>query len=110
MDRFYGMSDGRTLCGMDDAGEMSSWYVFNAIGIYPYSPADAQYIVTVPLFDQVELNLNDKTVTIARTGEDPKISEIECNGKKLAGYFVSHGELIEGQRLTIKTSHSIDAK
>ena len=49
MERFYGMDDGLTLCGMDDAGEMSSWYVFNAIGLYPYSPADEDYIVTVPI-------------------------------------------------------------
>lgn len=110
MDRFYGMSDGRTLCGMDDAGEMSSWYVFNAIGIYPYSPADAEYIVTVPLFDRVELNLSGKTITIAREGDGTKISEVDCGDEKIEGDFVSHGELIEGQRLTIKTSHSRDAQ
>ena len=40
MARFYGMDSGKTLCGMDDCGEMSSWYVFNAIGLYTYSPAD----------------------------------------------------------------------
>src|ERR1039458_4540208 len=41
MSRFYGMGeDGLALSGMDDAGEMSSWYVFNAIGLYPYSPAE----------------------------------------------------------------------
>jgi putative alpha-1,2-mannosidase len=51
MSRFYGMGeDGLALSGMDDAGEMSSWYVFNAIGLYPYSPADPNYIVSVPLF------------------------------------------------------------
>ena len=41
--------------GMDDAGEMSAWYVFNAMGIYTYSPADPEYIVSVPLFDKVHL-------------------------------------------------------
>ena len=41
--------EGLALCGMDDAGEMSSWYVLNAIGLYTYSPADPEYIVTVPL-------------------------------------------------------------
>jgi len=43
---------------MDDAGEMSAWYVFNAIGLYPYSPADDTYIVTVPLFDKVGSSVN----------------------------------------------------
>ena len=51
MSRFYGMGkQGLALSGMDDAGEMSSWYVFAAIGLYPYSPADPRYIVSVPLF------------------------------------------------------------
>ena len=41
MDRFYDMgAEGLAYAGMDDAGEMSSWYVFNAIGLYTYSPAD----------------------------------------------------------------------
>ena len=60
MDRFYGMGeDGNALCGMDDCGEMSSWYVFNAMGFYTYSPADPEYLVTVPLFDEVKLQWND---------------------------------------------------
>ena len=55
MDRFYDMGkDKLAYAGMDDAGEMSSWYVFNAIGIYPFSPADEDYIISVPLFDKVQ--------------------------------------------------------
>ena len=54
MGHYYDMGqDKLAYAGMDDAGEMSSWYVFNAIGLYTYSPADAEYIVTVPLFDKV---------------------------------------------------------
>ena len=68
MSRFYGMGeDGLVLSGMDDAGEMSSWYVFNAIGLYPYSPADPRYIVTVPLFQKTTFKLNEgKTLTILK--------------------------------------------
>jgi hypothetical protein len=40
---------------------MSSWYVFNAIGLYPYSPADPDYVVTVPLFNKVTVALTDTT-------------------------------------------------
>jgi putative alpha-1,2-mannosidase len=70
MSRFYWMGDeGRALCGMDDAGEMSSWYVFNAIGLYPYSPADPDYVVTVPQFNKVTVALTDTTsLTIAKKG------------------------------------------
>ncbi|MCA9233928.1 MAG: GH92 family glycosyl hydrolase [Planctomycetales bacterium] len=104
MDRFYGMDGGRTLCGMDDAGEMSSWYVFNAIGIYPYSPADDQYIVCVPLFDEVELDLGDATVTIVKENAGTKISEIIYDDEPIAGYFIPHRKLAKGKRLTIKAT------
>ena len=104
MERFYGMGEnGLALCGMDDCGEMSSWYVFNAIGIYPYSPADEDYIVTVPLFDKTELKLNDNTLTILKRNTANKITSIADNNQKIQGYFVAHHELIKGGELVITT-------
>ena len=102
MERFYGMDDGLTLCGMDDAGEMSSWYVFNAIGIYPYSPADEEYIISVPIFDEVKVDLSGNTLTIAKENVGTKISEITYNGEKVAGCFIPHSELAKGKLLVIK--------
>ncbi len=105
MSRFYGMgSDGLALCGMDDAGEMSSWYVFNAIGFYPYSPADPKYIVTVPLFSKVVLTMPDKKpLTIVRRNAGVQITDIAVGGKKVDGYFISHRELSHGGKLVIAT-------
>ena len=104
MDRFYGMDvEGLALCGMDDAGEMSSWYAFNAIGLYPYSPADEDYIVSVPLFDQVEMKLNDRTLTILKKNAGKKITGITYGGQKVNGYFLPHHELIKGKQLVITT-------
>ncbi len=67
MNHYYDMgADKLAYAGMDDAGEMSSWYVLNAIGLYTYSPADPEYIVTVPLFDKVTFNLNGRPFTIMK--------------------------------------------
>jgi len=104
MDRFYGMDDGLTLCGMDDAGEMSSWYVFAAMGIYPYSPADDNYIVSVPLFDEVKMKLGRKTLTIAKENAGSKITGITYGSQKIDGYFIKHDELTKGRKLIIKTA------
>ncbi len=103
MNDFYGMGDdGLALCGMDDAGEMSAWYVFNAMGIYPYSPADADYIVSVPLFDRIKLNLNDKgNCVIQKVNNGNKISKIKIGSQVVDGYFVNHLDLYKG--LTIST-------
>jgi len=105
MDRFYGMEhDGLALCGMDDAGEMSAWYVFNAIGFYPYSPADPEYVVSVPLFSKVELALDHhKTFTILKKNSGVKISDITIANHKLDGYFLPHQDMIKGGRMIITT-------
>lgn len=104
MQRFYGMDDGLTLCGMDDAGEMSSWYVFAAIGLYPYSPADVDYIVSVPLFDEVKMKLNRETLTIVKKNSGTKITGITYDKQKVNGYFVPHQSLAKGKELVITTS------
>ncbi len=103
MARFYGMGqDGLALCGMDDAGEMSSWYVYNAIGFYPFSPADPQYLVTVPLFDSVKIHLdNGKTFSLVRKGHGEKLTGLALNGKPLTGYFLPHAAIQNGDRLTV---------
>ncbi len=105
MSRFYGMGeDGLALSGMDDAGEMSSWYVFNAIGLYPYSPADPKYIVSVPLFDKTRFQLaDDMTLTIVKRNSGLKITSINLGGRKIDGYFVNHNDLRAAKELVITT-------
>jgi predicted alpha-1,2-mannosidase len=104
MNHYYDMGkDKLAYAGMDDAGEMSSWYVFNAIGLYTFSPADPEYIVTVPLFDKVKFNLGDKKFTIIKKNSGRKITDILYGGKKLDGYFIGHRDLKRGEKLVIKT-------
>ena len=88
---------------MDDAGEMSAWYVFNAIGLYTFSSADPEYIISVPMFDKVRFKLGDKTFTILKKNKGRKISSILYGGKKLDGYFISHEALKQGNELVITT-------
>lgn len=104
MARFYGMDDGRTLCGMDDAGEMTSWYVFTAMGIYPYSPADDEYIVSAPIFDEVTVQLPDGTFTITKSGDGRKLREITVDGKPLDGWFIPHADLARGADVVVRTT------
>ncbi len=105
MNHYYDMGkDKLAYAGMDDAGEMSSWYVFNAIGLYTYSPADPEYIVTVPLFDQVKFTLGDNTrFTIVKKGNGRKITDITYGDQKIDGWFIPHDLLKQGKQLTITT-------
>ncbi len=106
LNHFYGMGkDQLALAGMDDAGEMSSWYVFNAIGLYTYSPADPSYIISVPLFDKVEFTFGDGTqFSISKRNSGKKITDITYGGKKVDGYFISHSDLKKGKELVITTN------
>ncbi|MEN0053623.1 MAG: GH92 family glycosyl hydrolase [Mucilaginibacter sp.] len=106
MNHFYDMGkDKLAYAGMDDAGEMSSWYVFNAMGFYTFSPADPQYIVSVPLFDKVNFKFGDtgKSFTIIKKNNGKKITSITYGGKKLDGYFITDAALKEGKQLEIST-------
>lgn len=105
MNHYYDMGkDKLAYAGMDDAGEMSSWYVFNAIGMYTFSPADPEYIVTVPLFDKVKFKMGDNTqFTIVKKGNGRKITDISYGGKKIDGWFITHDLLKQGKQLTITT-------
>ncbi len=104
MNHFYDMGkDKLAYSGMDDAGENSSWYVLTAIGLYTFSPADPEYIVSVPLFDKVEFELENKTFTVVKKNSGKKIKSITYDGKKIDGYFISHDELKKGKALVITT-------
>jgi putative alpha-1,2-mannosidase len=90
---------------MDDAGEMSAWYVFNAIGLYTYSPADPEYIVTVPLFPKVEFTpaITGVPFTVRREGGGRRIVSVTVGGKPLKGWFVPHSSLAKGAEVVIRT-------
>lgn len=97
---YYGMgAEGLAYAGMDDAGEMSSWYVLCALGLYTYSPADPQYLVSVPLFKESHWKLGDGTEwNIYRDDESgdqrgKTIRSIRLGKQELKGYFVSHEDL-----------------
>ncbi|MDP4285690.1 MAG: GH92 family glycosyl hydrolase [Bacteroidota bacterium] len=105
MQHFYGIGpDALALSGMDDAGEMSSWYVFNALGLYPYSSADARYLVTAPLFDKVNWHTSSgKLLQIEKPGKGRKLTGIKVNEKTNKGYFVSQDLFKNGGQIEIIT-------
>lgn len=105
LDKLYGIDPkGLTLSGMDDAGEMSAWYVFSALGFYPYSATDPEYLVTIPLFDEVKwTSSNGKKVVVQKHGTTRKLSSISKDGKKADGYFVPHTVFTEGGNIVVTT-------
>lgn len=93
------------LSGNDDAGQMSAWYVFAAIGLYPVDPVSGQYILTAPLFDQITIGLEgNKKLEIAaynNSTENKYIKSVKLNGKAYTRGYLTHEDLMAGGKLEI---------
>jgi len=102
---YYGIGEeGLALSGMDDAGEMSSWYVFSALGLYPFSPSDPEYLVTIPIFDSVTWNTKvGKSLKIKHDGNSRNLKNIKVNGTPIEGYFINHDLFENGGEIIIET-------
>ena len=91
------------LSGNDDAGQMSAWYVFSAIGFYPVCPSTPYYYIGTPSFDKVTFNLeNGKKFEIQAHGVGDKAFYIQktlLNGKPMSGYQLSHDDILIGGNL-----------
>lgn len=91
------------LSGNDDAGQMSAWYVFSAIGFYPVCPSTPYYYIGTPSFDKVTFNLeNGKKFEIQAHGVGDKafyIQKMLLNGKPMSGYQLSHDDILKGGNL-----------
>jgi len=88
------------LCGNDDCGQMSAWYVFSAIGFYPVNPLDGRYYFGSPQFENVELNLpNGNIFTVKANNVSDKnifIKAKKLNGEILDRSYITYQELIKG--------------
>jgi len=88
------------LCGNEDCGQMSAWYLFSALGFYPVTPGTGQFIIGTPLFRKTEMHLNNnKTFTILA----PNVSSTNCyiqqatlNGAPLERTYISYHEIMDG--------------
>jgi predicted alpha-1,2-mannosidase len=94
------------LCGDEDNGQTSAWYVFSAMGIYPVCPGQPEYIIGSPLFDKVTLHLeNGNTFEMTATDNEYDnyfIQNASLNGQALVRPFITHDEIMNGARLSFE--------
>ena len=103
---YYGVGpEGLALCGMDDAGEMSAWYVFAALGLYPLSPADNEFVISVPRFEHslVQLSRGVPLSIVKDTSASRRMDKVLLNDTLQPTYFINGEQLIEGGKLEIRT-------
>lgn len=92
------------LTGNDDCGQMSAWYVWTCLGMYPMNPAAGEYIFGVPLVDNARIELpTGKTleIVVKRNShtKDAAIKKVKWNNKEIPVLSIRHEELIQGGKL-----------
>jgi len=103
MEEFYTVKpDG--LCGNDDCGQLSAWYVFSAMGFYPVCPGSDEYVIGNPVFERVTISLpNGKIFEIKAKGERGKAKEIvsaNLNGQDYKNSFLRYSDIIKGGEIS----------
>ncbi|MEG1562465.1 MAG: GH92 family glycosyl hydrolase [Bacteroides sp.] len=98
-------NDPNGLSGNEDCGQMSAWYVLNAMGFYQVCPGKPVYSIGRPLFDRVTVNLpaGKKFTLTARNNSraNKYIQSMTLNGKPLATPFFTHRDLMDGGTLQL---------
>ncbi|MDP5199755.1 GH92 family glycosyl hydrolase [Flavobacterium sp. DG2-3] len=88
------------LSGNEDCGQMSAWYVFSSMGLYPMNPASGEYEIGSPIFEKSTLNLpNGKTFVIEAENVSKQnfyIQSATLNGKPFNKTAISHQEMLKG--------------
>ena len=97
------------LCGNEDCGQMSAWYVMSAMGFYPVTPASGYYVIGVPHFEEMTLSLeNGKTFTVVANNlsrENRYIESVKLNGKKLDRSYIYFDEVYNGGKLEFEMTN-----
>ena len=88
------------LCGNEDCGQMSAWYVFSAMGFYPVNPVSGEYEIGTPLFPEMRLSLgNGKTFTVLAPNvsrENIYIQSVKVNGQPYDKSYITHQQIMDG--------------
>jgi predicted alpha-1,2-mannosidase len=102
-DFFTAKPDG--LCGNEDVGQMSAWYVFSALGFYPVNPANGTYVFGTPLINsatiKLEGNKNFEIKVVGNSVANKYIQRILINGKPYNKSFIEHKTIVNGGSMEI---------
>jgi predicted alpha-1,2-mannosidase len=107
-DKAYGV-DRYGICGNEDVGQMSAWYVLAAMGLHPINPGDGRYQITSPVFSKVEIQLDPeycsgKTFTIKahnNSSQNIYIQKAELNGQPFNNCWIHHRDVAQGGSLEL---------
>lgn len=91
------------ICGNEDTGQMSAWYVFSSLGFYPMNPASGQYELGAPLFRKAVIRLASGKKLVIRadnlSDENIYVDKVYLNGQLLDRTYITFEEVQQGGEL-----------
>lgn len=88
------------LCGNEDCGQMSAWYIFSSMGFYPVNPANGVYVFGSPMLSKAVIHLDNGkkfTITTDKAGKDYfYIKSVKLNGKLYEKNYILYQDIIKG--------------
>lgn len=110
--KYFDKVDG--LCGNDDCGQMSAWYIFASMGFYPVNPCGGEYVLGAPQIEECSIQLPEgKTFTVVSTNygtDNIYVRDIYLNGEKYEKTSISHEDIMKGGKLEFVMSNSLEIK
>lgn len=98
------------VCGNEDCGQMSAWYVFSAMGFYPVDPVSGKYEIGTPLFPEMQMHLsNGNTFTVLAptvSKENIYIQAVKFDGKPYSKSYITHEQIMEGATLEFEMGNT----
>ena len=98
------------LCGNDDCGQMSAWYIFSMLGFYPVDPVSCEYVIGAPQVPEAVINLPGggqfKVVAEGLSTDNKYVGGVTLNGEPYDKPYITHDDIVKGGTLTFKMTGS----
>ena len=108
-EKFY-LPEPDGLCGNDDCGQMSAWYLFSAMGFYPFNPCGGEYVIGAPQVPRVAVKVKgeggrQKVFSVVAKGlskDNRYVKSVTLDGKPVTGWKIRHADIMNGGELVFE--------
>ena len=93
------------LCGNEDCGQMSAWYVMSVMGFYPVNPCGGDYVIGAPQLKELTVKVGERTLHIVAKNlskENKYVKSVTFNGHRVEGFILRHADLAQGGELVFE--------
>jgi len=102
------------ICGNEDCGQMSAWYVFSAMGMYPVNPSNSVYVFGAPVLRRARIKLDNGKEFVIRaenlSAVNKYVRAVTLNGKEYNKTWISHKDIMNGGELVFQMGAKANKK